>query len=230
VQYSLSNAVRQLDAARNKALQTQLETADQALSRDPMSDADLATAKTALERVLALVPDDPFAQAAVTAIDLIQRASAAMAATEFARSATLLDDADSQLGPLETTDVPVPRLRQALASVKRQLATQRPSPGEIYPIVGAALQAIASDPLGVERLETADKLLRNVLAMQADEPTALAGLQAIEQLRMAYQALSDGASAQATASLKQAQDLLAGIGLAPAVLEPAWRKIQTAKE
>jgi hypothetical protein len=153
-----------------------------------------------------------------------------MAATEFTKSATLLDDADSQLRPLETTDAPVPQLGDTLASARRRLAKQRPSPGEIYPIVGAALQAITSDPLGAEMLDSADKLLRNVLAMQADEPTALAGLQAIEQLRAADHALSVGAGAQARASLKQAQDLLAGIGLASAVLEPAWREVEAATE
>jgi hypothetical protein len=112
-----------------------------------------------------------------------------------------------------------------LADSRGRLAKQRPGPGEIYPLISVALGAIARDPLASDNLDTADKLLHNVLAMQVDEPTALAGQQAVEQLRIAAGAIAEGANQNAAVALKQAEKLLTSIGLSPSVLAPAWQAL-----
>ena len=112
-----------------------------------------------------------------------------------------------------------------MADSRRKLAKQRPGPGEIYPLISVALSAIARDPLGSDSLGTADKLLSNVLAMQVDEPTALAGQKAVEQLRIAAGAIAAGADQNAAAALKQAEKLLTSIGLSPSILAPAWQAL-----
>jgi len=230
VRHPLENAYRQLHLASSNALQAQLRLANDALREDPGNGAALVDARAALEPVLTFLPDNTSAKMGIVVIDLIQATNASIAATEFAKSARLLADADQQLSTIEASDPLVPQLRMALLDARRRLANLRPSPGEIYPLISVALEAISNDPLNTEMLDTADKLLHNVLAMQSDQPTALAGLQAVDQLRIAGDALAENGYADARAALEQVERLFVDIGLRTDVLAPAWQALETAEE
>lgn len=230
IHHPLENAFRILNAALSDAIKAQLEFAGKALEKNQPSEVSLANAKSSLEHILTMLPNHPIANACISVIDLIQKADVATAATEFVKAANLLADADSELRSLETDETPVPQLIGVQQNAKRQLAKQRPSPGEIYPIVSAALRTITSDPLSAGALDTADKLMLSILAMQADEPTAIIGLQVINHLRIASDALAKGSHGDARMAVTQAEKLLVSMGLTTTVLKSAWQALNVTTE
>ena len=97
----------------------------------------------------------------------------------------------------------------------------RPSPAEIYPIISVGLRKIAEAPLDAANLDQAESLLRNALGLQADESSALNGIQAIAQLRLVNTAIANKDEAAAHSALTAAQDALASIGLGESTLRAA---------
>jgi hypothetical protein len=223
----LENAYRRLQTDSQRSLQTQLSLATTSLQNEPGSDTALQNARSALQSILTFQPDNPIATHAMRIIDILQKTNAAIAATEFEKSARLLTEAEDLLNSDSASDLIAPQLTETLAAIRSRLARQRPSPSEIYPLISAALKAISDDPLDSETLDTAETLLQNVLAMQSDQATALAGIHAIRQLRIASDSMMVGAYEEARIALIQAERLFIDIGLRTSVLTPAWDALKT---
>jgi serine/threonine protein kinase len=218
----LENAYHDLQTDSQQLLQTQLSLATASLKEAPGNDAALHNARSALQSILAFQPDNPNATFGTRIIDILQKANAAIAATEFEKAAGLLTEAENLLNSDIASDLLAPQLSETVAAIRNRLFSKRPSPSEIYPMISAALKAISDDPLDAKTLNTAEKLLHNVLAMQSDQPTALAGMNAIRQLRIASDSMMAGAYEEARIALLQAERLFIDIGLRTSVLTPAW--------
>lgn len=228
LQQPLHVALDIIDSKAGKFFSSRITSVSKSLSQEPISDQNLQEARSALEEIQQADSKNPLAKTAIATIAKIINARAAASTTRYKEADDLLNQAGKLLVSTTMTDAPLPVLRDLLIRVRQGIANQRPSPGEIYPIISIALRAITYAPLDKDKLDTAEKHLRNVLGLQADEQTALVGLQAIEQLRATITALSEGDVGDARVALQQAQQQLVEIGLAPTTLQSAWREIDEA--
>lgn len=222
----LRSALDIIDSKANTFFSSQIISASTSISQKPVTDQNLHEAKSALEKIQEADSNNPVAQTSIAVIAIIIEARVAASTTRFNVAGDLLNQAGNNLGSAPEALLPV--LRDLLSRTRQDIAHQRPSPGEIYPIISIALRTITDTPLDEDKLDAAEKHLRNVLGLQADEPTALVGLQAIEQLRATMVALSEGDVGDARAALQKAQQQLVKIGLDPTTLQSAWRAVNEA--
>ena len=217
-----------IDSEMHKFRSLQLTAATTTLSKDKVSNDDLHAAISTLQSVVETDTNNPTAQTSIKVIEQLIEARAAATATRYREAVDKLKQAGNILASTPASQDPLPVLRDLHKRTQQRIAIERPSPGEIYPVISIALRTIADAPLKKENLDTAEKLLRNVLGLQADEHSALVGLQAIKNLRTSLATLSDGRIEDARATLQQAQQHLLEIGLAPTTLQSAWRAIDQA--
>jgi hypothetical protein len=222
---ALRGAFETLNKAVEHARTEYLAAAAQALEDTTSSQPAFAEAKAELERVTSILPADPVALRGLATLGSLEQAVAATSAKKYTAADGHLDVAARELATLGSDESPVPELKATLLKARQELNEIRPPPGEIYPIIAEGVRFIISDPLEPENLNTAEKLLGNVLALYADEPTAVAGLQAVEHLRITGTALTAGSQKEACAALRQAEAVLVNIGLAPSALNVAWELV-----
>ena len=223
----LRSALDIIDSKAHTFFSSQIISASTSISQKPVTDQNLHEAKSALENIQEADSNNQVAQTSIAVIEKIIEARVAASTTRYNVADDLLNQAGNILGSAAEALLPV--LRDLLSRTRKDIAQQRPSPGEIYPIISIALRTITDTPLDKDNLDASEKHLRNVLGLQADEPTALVGLQAIEQLRATMVALSEGEAGDAQAALQKAQQQLVKIGLAPTALQSAWRAVNKAR-
>lgn len=224
----LQNALDIIDNEARKFSSSQITLANRLISQKQVSDEDLHTAISALEKVLEDNSKKLIAQTSIDILNKLLEARAATSATKYREAVDILNQAKDVFAATPSSEEPLPQLGKLLTLTQEEVANERPSPGEIYPIISIALSTIAEAPLEKEKLDTAEKLLQNVLGLQADEHSAWVGLQAIKHLRITSATLSGGSLNDARAALKLAQQHLLEIGLAPTTLQSAWRAIDQA--
>jgi hypothetical protein len=222
----LRSALDIIDSKAHTFFSSQIISASTSISQKPVTEQNLHEAKSALEKIQEADSNNQIAQTSIAVIAIIIEARVAASTTRYNGADDLLNQAGNILGSAAEALLPV--LRDLLSRTQQDIAHQRPSPGEIYPIISIALRTITDTPLDKDNLDAAEKHLRNVLGLQADEPTALVGLQAIEQLRATMVALSEGEAGDARAALEKAQQQLVKIGLAPTALQSAWSAVDKA--
>ncbi len=219
------NALAIIDSESRTYVSSQFASATTLLSQTQVLDEALYNARTALEKILEVDNQDPLALSSIAVLDNLIAARAASAATRYNEANEVLNQARATLVSAPTSADPLASLKNTEMRIRQSIADQRPDPGEIYPIISVALRTIADAPLKEEKLDAAERLLRNVLGLQADERTALVALQAIEHLRTTQVTLSSGRVDDAKAALQRAQEQLVGIGLAATTLQSAWQLI-----
>jgi serine/threonine protein kinase len=225
----LQRAAGDIQSEVQRLSPVRLAAASKAIIRTPLTNDQLVEAGSTLEQILADDPGNLVAQTGIAVLDHLKSARSNVQATRFLAAERELNQAFELVEAASVATVsPLPELATVLSREQSQLAVIRPNPGEIYPIVGAALGQITGSPLDLVKLDSAERLLRNVLGMQADEPIALTGLQAVGHLRACAEALSSGELESARAELKAADQDMINMGLAPDTLQSAWQAIEKA--
>ncbi|MCP4936454.1 MAG: hypothetical protein GY927_20185, partial [bacterium] len=188
----LQDALDIIDSEVHIFRSLQLTAATTSLSKDRVSVEDLHTALSTLQSVVDIDSNNSTAQTSINVIEQLIEVRAAASATRYKEAVNKLNQAENILASTPTSQDPLPVLRDLLKRTQQRIAIERPTPGDIYPVISIALRTIADAPLEKAKLDTAEKLLRNVLGLQADEHSALVGLQAIKNLRATLATLSDG--------------------------------------
>ena len=226
VRRTLDHASETIAQRTNAKLDAEFQGASRRLREVPLSIRSTEQAAQHFRRALALGGDHPMAQIGLLSVQKLQTAIRAISEKRYAAAASALADVRRALPTDADPAVSVLALRTALDNTRAQLFELRPSPGEIYPIIGAALQVLGRDPLGPDAQDKAESLLRDVLQLQTDEPSALEGIEAVNQLRGTNDALRQDDPEGARAALQGAQESLVGIGLSANILKPAWDLIE----
>jgi hypothetical protein len=222
VGHALGRASESIAKRASATLDAEFEGASRWLREVPLSIRSTEQAAQHFRRALSLGGDHPMAQIGLASVQKLQTALRAMSEKRYAQAASVLDDVRRALPTDADPAVSVQALRAALDNTRAQLFELRPSPGDIYPIIGAALQVLGREPLGPNAQDQAESLLRDVLQLQTDEPSALEGIKAVTLLRGTNDALRQDDPEGARAALQGAQASLVAIGLSANILKPAW--------
>jgi hypothetical protein len=220
--YALQPALDEIDARMLQVDEQQLRQVGSLLGTGTGADenARLMEARNLLQQILQRTPGHPTATSAGQALTSVIEARRALAETRYLGADRALRRADERLNQAVPLDAePLPAVRGLVQATRQRLATQRPSPAEIYPIISVGLRKIAQAPLDGAELEAAKRLLQNVLGMQADEPSAIGGLATIEHLLAAGRAIDSGQPNAAARALSEAEQDLAAIGIDPSMLQ-----------
>ena len=217
----LQKAVDTVHAKLRAGLESRLEHIAVLLVTPSAEEADLQAVIAEFNDISKTHADNPIVTLGMQIVDGVLQIRSAIAETRFATATQRLGGLRQLVQDTSYAGAPVPALRELLERTTTQIAQTRPSPAEIYPIISVGLRKIAEAPLDAANLDQAESLLRNALGLQADESSALNGIQAITQLRLVNTAIANKDEAAAHSALTAAQDALASIGLGESTLRAA---------
>jgi serine/threonine protein kinase len=215
---------RKADAVRDF-----INLAIESLEAEPLSDDALHTAKSAFHSAIGLDTDEPFAVAGHEIVSAILAARQAIGRREYALANTLLDQAQERLASIRVEDTILQVVSSAVNRIREEWIVTKPSPSQIIPLIGDATTLIWGNPLDESTLESAEKLYRNVLARQADQPNALVGLDAVRYLKETAVALERGRPSDAENALKQAEGCFQKMGITTQIVDRAWQVVNNAQ-